>query len=344
MDSNLKYHEENEYPIYIYINLFFVFIGLILYLLALSLFYLYFNLLSFIKKEIFTFIILNSFQSFLEIILSSSLIKELIIHCMGCVNFYLILSYINKCIKTKKIGKNDKNTSTYELDLLYIIVILYIIFFFPFEKVFKLAEIFVFSYYTLRVILVIFLFRDINLKMVDVLEYLKDKKMTTSSIPDIYLPHMKVLFYHNQFTIINTIFDVILVLSLSYYIIKILNLLLQLKIIFIYVNLIINKSIYCCIVMSGLIFFYSLNKNKLIKGGKKSNKTREETNIDKFNVIDVDIQQDENTNLSERKRTKERKKESNLEKKEENDEENNEEEEEKEKVNSKINEESETLQ
>ena len=342
MESNLNYHEENEYPLYIYINLFFVFIGLISYLLALSLFYLYFNLLSFIKKEIFTFIILNSFQSFLEIIVSSSLIKELIMHCFGCINFYLILSYINKCIKTKKIDQNNQNISIYELDLLFVMIILYIIFFFPFEKVFKLAEILAFSFYTLRVILIIFLFRDINIKMQVVLEYLKDKKMKISSKPDIYLSYMKLHFYHNQFIIINNIFDAILVLSISYYIIKILDLLLQLKFVFVYVNLIIKKSIYCSIVMSGLIFFYSLNKNKLIKGGKKSNKTGE-SNIGKFNVIEVDIQQDDNTNLSERKRIKERKKESNLklDKNDENDD--NDEEEEKEKVNYKVNDESETL-
>ena len=169
------------------------------------------------------------------------------------------------------------------------------------------------------------------------LEYLKEKKMTTSSIPDIYLPYMKANFFHNQFNIVNIIFDVILVLSISYFIIKIIDLFLQLKIAAIYAHLIIKKSIYCCIVTSGLILFYSLNKNKLIKGGKKSKNTGEESNNGKFNVIDIDIHQDENTNLSERKRTKERKKES-LEK----DDENNEEEE-KEKVNSKINEESETL-
>ena len=334
MDSSINYHEENENPIYIYLNLFFVFIGLISYLVSLFFFYLYFNFLSFIKHEIFTFIILNSLQSFLELILSPSLIKELIIYCIGCINFYLILSYINKCIQKKTI---DSNNSTYELDLFYIIIIFYIICFFPFEKVFKLTIKLQFSHYVIKVILIILLFRDIYIKMQLLLENLK-KQMRNSTIPDIYLYYMNENFDHKQFSIINIIFDIILALSISYYIIKILDLFLQLKIFFIYTILIIKKSVYCCLVVSGLMIFYSLNRDIFDKGGKKNKKFGEVSNIYKFNVIDVDIHQDENTKLSERKRTKERKKETKLEKDDEIDEE-----EEKEKVNSKVNEESETL-
>ena len=337
MDSNLKYKEENEYPIYFYIHLFFVFIGIISYLIAFSLFTCYFKYFSFIKKEIFTFIILNSFKSFLEILTSTSLIKELIIYLIGCLNFYLLLSYINKCMTTKKLGQN---TSSYELDCLYYILLIYIFDSFPYEKTFKLSGKYIFSYNTMNIILIILLFRYINIKMQLLLEYLKEKKMTNSSIPDIYLPYKKAHFYYNNFSIINVLFYFILVLSISYYIIKILDLFLQLKVIFIYLSIIFKESIYICIVISCFIFFYCLNKNKLIKGGKKKNKNGEDSNLGKFSVVDIDIQQDETTNLSERKRTKEKKDETKLDKEDENE---NDEEEEKAKENPKINEESETL-
>ena len=334
MDSNINYREETNYPIHFYIHLFFVFIGFIFYLLILFLFYLYFKYLSLIKREIFTYIILNSFKSFLEITLSSSLIKELIIYFIGCIEFYLILTYINKCLTTKKISQN---TSNYELDYLYYIVFTFIISSFPYDKIFNLTGKYIFSYNTINIILIIFLFRYINIKMQLLLEYLKEKKMQNSSIPDIYLPYIKANFYYNNFNIINNIFYIILFLSISYYIIKSLYLFFDWKIIFIYIYLFLEESINYSIIISCLIFFYSFNKKKLLKGMKKTNIYKDESNFGKSNVIDIEIQQNENSNLTVRKRQKEIKKESNL----KNDE--NNEDEEKQEVNSKINEENETL-
>ena len=56
------------------------------------------------------------------------------------------------------------------------------------------------------------------------LEYLREKKMATSAIPDIYLPNVKANYYYNNFYIINILFYLILGLTIVYYILKILDL------------------------------------------------------------------------------------------------------------------------
>ena len=88
------------------------------------------------------------------------------------------------------------------------------------------------------------------------LEYLKEKKMATSAIPDIYLPTKKAKFYYNEFNIINYIFDLILGLVIVYYLLKILDLFIVWKIISIYLILIFEEAIYCSIVVNNLLFFY----------------------------------------------------------------------------------------
>ena len=47
------------------------------------------------------------------------------------------------------------------------------------------------------------------------------------------------------------------------------------------------------------IFFYILNKYQLNKSNKRKEEGGEEENLAKFTVIDIDIQQDENSYLKE---------------------------------------------
>ena len=72
-----------------------------------------------------------------------------------------------------------------------------------------------------------------------------------------------------------------------------------------YILLILEESIYWSLIISCFMFFYSFYKKKLIKGGKIREKSGEEANLAKFSVVDVDIQQDESSSLSERKNPKE---------------------------------------
>ena len=288
MDSDIKEKSENDYPTYFYIHLFFVFMGLIMYILIVFLFQMYYKSTSFIKREIFTFILINSFKSFLEITLSSSLMKEIILYIIGIIEFYLILKYINKCFTTKKLSPNGY---TFKIKHFFYIIILFIACSFPYEKVFELSPKYIVSNNIINIILAIILFRNINIKMQLLLDYLKEKKMTNSTIPDIYLPYMKAHYYFTNFKIINVFFYLFLFSVISYYSVKILDLFLEWQLITKYILLFTEESIYICVIISCLIFFYSFNKNKLIKGGKRRHKedSGEDANLSKFSVVDVDI-------------------------------------------------------
>ena len=306
MESNRK-ESTDEYPVYFYVHLFFVFVGAIIYVVLFFAFKLYYNHPSFIKLEIFSFILLNSIKSFLEISLPSSIMKELIIYTIGIINFYLILSYISKCFKSRKISQNS---SSFELNHFCLIIIIFIASTFPYGKVFDISGKYVLSCSTINIILSVILFRYINIKMQNLLDYLKDKKMTNSTIPDIYLPYMKAHYYYTNFSIISNIFCFCILLVICNYSVRILDLFFEWHLISRYLLLFSEESLYCCLIAAGLIFFYSFNKNKLIKGGKKKRKEEggEEANLAKFSVMDIEIQQDEKTNLSERKIPKDRKK------------------------------------
>ena len=340
MDSNTEVQLKNKNTLYFYIHLFFAFTGVIIYIIAILMFGIYIKYLSFIKREIFTFIILNSIKSFLEITLSSSLSKDIIIYIIGVFEFYLILAYINKSFATKKISKN----TNFELDYLYYIILIFAASSFPYEKIFNLSEKYIFSSNTVNIILSILLFRYINIKMQLILEFLKEKRVATSEIPDIYLPYIKAHYYYRNFFIVNIVFYICFFSILVYYGIKISDIFLEWKNVSRYILLFFEEIIYNCVKLSCLIFFYSYNRSKLVKGGKKMRKKEEyvqDSNITNFSVVDVDIQQDENVNLTERKRTKDRK----LDKEElDNEKDEKDEKDEKEKENNiKINEESETL-
>lgn len=297
MDSNFYNESNNEYPIYFYIHLFFVFVGFLIYLIALILFQMCFNQISYIKKEIFTFIIINSFKCFLEIVLFPSMIKEYIIYVFGIVEFYLIMTYINKSLTSQIISENSQ---IYELEYRYYIIIAFIVCSFPYEKTFNLTEKYAFSYDTIIIALAILLFRYINIKIQLLLDYLKEKKMTNYEIPDFYLSYNQANYYYTNFNIINIIFCITLVLVITYNVIKILGLFFEWKELFIYLIILCEDFIYCSLIAGCLIFFFSLNRNNLTEKGKIENE--EEVNISKLSVVDVDIQQDENNNNSKRKK------------------------------------------
>ena len=331
MDAKLKDESTNKSSLFFLVHLFLAILGFLIYIISFLLLQFYYAAPSLIRKEFFLFILFNSFESLIEVIVTPSMTKELIIYCFGIIKFLLIILYLSKCFTSRKISPYNSN---FILHYKYLLVLLYSITSFPFEKCFNLSEKYIFSFNVINIILVFLLFRYINGKMGLLLDYLKDKKMTSSAIPDIYLPYMRAHYYYTNFNKINSLFYLSLILGIDYYIIKILNICLEdWKLIFKFLSLFIEESFYCSLIIACLIFFYSLNKNQLNKGNKRKEEGGEEENFNKFTVIDVDIQQDENTNLSERKRKRE--------KSNDNDDEN---EDEKEKNNNiKVTEESETL-
>jgi hypothetical protein len=334
MDSDLNNESNNEYPLYIYIHLFFVFVGFIIYLTGIILFKVFFDNLSLIKNEIFTFILINSFKSFLEILLSSSITKEFIIYLFGIIEFYLVITYINKSLTTTKISEN--NNQIYELEYRYYIILCFVISSFPYENVVNLSGKYIFSYDTINIILSILFFRYINIKMQLLLDCLKEKKVQNSETTDIYLTYIKAEYYYTQFSIINIIFYATLFFVLIYNVIKILNLFFEWKTLSIYLILIFKEAIYCSIMAGGLMSFISLNIYNYVEPEKRNNESGDDLHLSNSSVIEVEIQQEENTNNSKRKKKGKKKKEKKSNQNEDEDSE-------KEKENSKISEETETL-
>ena len=305
MDVKLEYESTYDSPIFFFIHLFLAILCFLFYIISfLSLKFCY-SAPSLIKKEFFTFILFNSFESVIEIIFSSSIKKELIIYFFGIIKFYLIISFLNKCFTSRKISPYN---SSFELEHIYLSVFVFMIISFPFEIWFVLTAKSIISSNIIDIIFVIILFKFINGKMGLLLDYLKDKKMTNSAIPDIYLPYMRAHYYYKNFNKINSIFYLSLILVNCYYSIKIIGLYLDdWKIMLKLLAIFIKESFYCSLIIACFIFFYSLNKNQLNKANKGKEEGGEEENLAKFTVIDVDIQQDDNSNLSERKRKREKK-------------------------------------
>ena len=305
MDSKLKDEQINENSLLYFIHIILAVVGFLLYIVIYLLFQFYEGAPSLIKKQIFTFILLNSFKSISEIIFTPSLTKELIIYCIGVIEFYLIISYLNDCFTTKKISVNSSN---FELEYIYYILFLFIVCYFPYEKTFDLSEKFILLFNIVNIILLIILFRYINIKMGLLFDYLKDKKMTNSAIPDIYLPYIRAHYYYTNFNKINNIFYLSLFLGITYYSIKILDLyLIEYKTIFKYLSFINEECFYCSIIIACIIFFYCLNKKHLNKRGKRRDENGEDVNLANFTVIDVDIQQEEDAKLSGRKKRNKKK-------------------------------------
>ncbi len=306
MDTKVEVPNENDYPTYFYIHLFFIFIGFIIYIIAFLLFQFYYNYSSLLKSNIFSFIILNSFKSFLEITLSSSLKKEIVIYCIGTLEFYLILSYINKCFTTRKISEDSSN---FHIENFFKIILNFAACSFPYKRVFNLSSKFVFLQNTLSIVLTIILFRFINSKLNLILEYLNERKMIDSSIPEIYLPYVKENYYYANFSIINNIFYICLISVICYYGIKNVELFDDWNTMYKYILLFVEESIYISVISAGLIFFYTLNRTKLQRGrGRKpipKEEGVEETNLAKFSVVDIEIQQDD-SKISERKKNKDK--------------------------------------
>ena len=297
MESNPEEKDINEYAVYIYIRFFFTTIGVISYLLACVLFELFYKAPGLIKSEIFTYILFHTIKHIIEIILPQSS-SPIFLYCFGIVEFYLILSHLNKCFSSKNIAEN---TTLYQLDYRYFILAIFIISTFPYEEYFKLADQFKFTLYTINIVLSILFFRCINIKMILILEYLKDKKVTNSSIPDLYLPYVKANYYYNNFNKINKMFYLTLGLVCVYYVINILNLFLDWKIIYKFLTFFSKECIYLSIVASCLMYFYCLNKD-LLSDSKIPKEPKDETAaLNKFRVIDVEIQHEEDDNIYDKK-------------------------------------------
>ena len=133
MDIILEYESTNDSPIFFVAHLFLSILGFLFYIISfLSLQFCY-SAPSLIKKEIFIFILLNSFESLVEIIFTPSMKKEIFIYFFGIIKFYLIILFLNKCFTSRKISLYN---SSFKLEHINLSVFLFMIISFPFEKCF----------------------------------------------------------------------------------------------------------------------------------------------------------------------------------------------------------------
>ena len=279
------------YSIYNYIEFFFTGVGIITYLLSCLLLEFYYKSPNFIKNEIFTYILFHTLKNLVRIILPDST-NAIFLYCFGIIEFFLILSHLNKCFASKNISEN---TNLYELTYRFFILAVFIVCSFPYENYFKLIDQYIFTLYILNLILSIIFFRYINIKMNLILDYLKDKKVTNTSIPDLYLPYVKANYYFNNFNKINNIFCVTFSLVIIYYVINIINLFFDLKILYKYLVFLTQEFIFISVAIACLIYFYCLNKDSF-NNNKVPKEKEEAAALNKFRVIDVDIQHEDDDN------------------------------------------------
>ena len=271
-------------------------IGLIFYMSIFILFHFYYKCPSLITNEIFSFILLYSLKPILKYYLPYSIITELVIYCIGIISFYFIITYINKCLTSKKISENPINFELVHKNYIYLI---FMASSFPLVSIFGLSEKYVFSLNVINIILVILLYRYVIARLLLLLDYLKDKKVTNSAIPDIYLPYMKAHYYYTTFSSIHMVFFDSLIIMIFHFSSNIIYILFKLRFLC-YISLLFGKISVFCLVFGCIMFFYSFNKQSFGMGKNEVND--EEVNIAKFTVIDVDIQQDEKDEFSIRKK------------------------------------------
>jgi hypothetical protein len=293
METNAKEAEKKGIYISLFIQSFYSLSGLIFYLISFILFNFYYKCPSLIKKEIFTFIFLTSLKTIIEIIIPFSLANYLISYFIGIISFYLILVYLDKCLTSKKISIDS---FIFELSNKVYLFLIFLVCSFPAVKIWKLSENYIITENIINIIVAILFFIYINSKFKLLLDYLNEKQVTNSKIPDIYLPYMKAYYYYNSFKCAKTIFFFSLILIICFFSLNISNIFLKKQNLCL-LALIAEKISLFCLILGNLVLFYSLYK-KLLGIGKNEEIDEEGRNISNFTVIDVDIQQDDKEELS----------------------------------------------
>ena len=281
MDSNLSVATNESY---LYIQLFFIFVGIVLYVIAIVFFLAIYQKVSLIKQEIFSFIIINVIKSFLDISLSSSIKKELIKYFLEIIEFCLIVIYINKCLTSQKISENSQK---YDLEYKYYIVVIIIFITFPYEKVINLSGKYIFSLNMIKIILSFLFYIYINGNMELLLDYLKQKNISNRNGQELNLHNLEEYYYYKQFNIVKAIFSLTLGFTVISNAIKIFNKLFEWQILSLYLTLIFEKAKDCSLIAVGLIFFSTLHMKNLLKADKNKNQRP------KVNTEDIGIKEEE---------------------------------------------------
>ena len=270
--------------------------GLLFYAIAYLLFALYFKHPTLIRKEIFTFIFLYSLKVILSVIVPHSIITYLICYIIGVISYYFLITFINKCLITKVLSENPINFELVHKNYLFIALAISSL---PIIEVFNLSEIFIIFQDIIKLVLLIVIYRYFDSKIKLLIEYLKEKKVTNATVPDIYLPYMRAYYYYTTYNSVHMIFFDSFIIMICFFVFKTFYIFSKMKFLY-YIALICDTVGSLCFIIGCLVLFYTLNK-KFFGFGK----IEEEGNISNFTVIDIDIQndeKDENSSLTVRKK------------------------------------------
>ncbi len=277
IDPEIKKILENSFSTSSFIHLFFSGIGLIYYFVMSFLFKYYYKCPSLIKNEIFSFILLYSLKALYEFILISPTTNYMTSFFIEIYSFYLLLSYINKCLTSNQISDNSND---YKLTYKTHICLIYFLASFPLEKIYNLSEKFIVYKNIAKMMIFIFIFGHINNKIKLLLDYLKRKNKINSKYQKKKSLN-EFSYYKTIRTVYYLFFAGFILIITSYFLTQFLQIRLKLESLS-YIAIVCFKFGIIFITIGCLFICYSLNKEYT------------ETHMSKTNSINIEIQQKEN--------------------------------------------------
>lgn len=272
------------------IQISFSLIGILFYFSIIILFFFYYNSICFIKEEIFSFILLKSVFSLIELFIENDNFRTIFIYISEIILFYLLLIHINKCFTQKKIIEDIKDLEINDKTYILLIFMLSI---FPFEYYFKLQIAESCAQNVIKIILIAFLYNYINKRIKLMIERLTEQKIK-SKIDINYMPGSKENYYLKMIRTINSMYLAGIILFIIFFSIKI-YLLFNYNEIVEYFGNFADYTGLAFIILAELLFFFCSNKLELEKGIRKD---KINNNIRKFVVIKIFNQDDLDENIN----------------------------------------------
>ena len=220
-----------------------------------------------------------------EIFLSSSFITHLFFYYLKIILFYFLITYVNNCFTSRKLTENNN----FELTDKNYIILLFAVSSFPIVEIYKISYKYNFIEDSMNIVLVTLLYRYVNARFQLLLDYLKLSKLQNSPSQSIYLSYGKANYYYENFLNINKSFFKSFICIIIFYVLDISYILLNLKF-FCHASVLFEKIANFYLIFGCLQFFFTYNRKLfgLFQLGKP-----DYHDINKYSIIDIEIQQDE---------------------------------------------------
>ena len=269
-------------------------IGIFFYISLIILFFFYYNCLFFIKEGIFSFILIKSLVSFIEVFIESDIFRTIFLYISQVILFFLLLIHLNKCLIQRKIVEDIKDL---EINDKKYILLIYIICFFPFELCFDFQLIENLCHIILKIILCVLLYGQIDKRIKLMMEKLNEKQIKAKGDLN-YVLGQRENYYLKMLKTIDSMILFGFILFILYYSLNICLISNNNEFIK-FISELANDAAIASICLSQLLFFFCSNKIELERGLRKS---RLNGKLKKFVIIKIFNQGnqedvDENYNL-----------------------------------------------